>query len=69
MWDLENRLDQWVGKCPLYYIRKYTGSPINFRYILEECINSKQELVTQEVSVLQSIQFQRYTSYYNYDIT
>jgi len=69
MWDLKNQLDQWVGKCPLYYIRKCTGSPVNFRHTLEECVNPKQELVIQEIGILQSIQFQRYTSYYNYSIT
>jgi hypothetical protein len=57
VWDLENRLDQWVGKYPLYYIRKCTGSPVDFRHILKECVDSKQELVIQEIGVLQSIQF------------
>lgn len=22
VWDLENRLDSWVGKCPLCYVRQ-----------------------------------------------
>ena len=69
MWDLENRLDQWVGKCPLCYVRKCTGSPVDFRHTLEECVDPKQELVAQEVGILQSIQFQRYASYYDYGIT
>jgi hypothetical protein len=33
--------------------------------MLEECVDPEQELVAQEVSVLQSIQFQRYTSCYD----
>ena len=69
VWDLENRLDQWVGKCPLCYVRKCTGSPVDFRHTLEECVDPKQELVAQEVGVLQSIQFQRYASCYDCGIT
>jgi hypothetical protein len=65
VWDLENRLDQWVGKCPLCYVRKCTGSAVNFQHTLEECVDPEQELVAQEVGVLQSIQFQRYASCYD----
>jgi hypothetical protein len=49
VWDLENRLDQWVGKCPLCYVRKCTGSPVDFRHTLNECADLEQELVRTEV--------------------
>jgi hypothetical protein len=65
VWDLENRLDQWVGKCPLCYVRKYVGSAVDFRHTLEECVDPEQELVAQEVGALQSIQFQRYVGCYD----
>jgi superfamily II DNA helicase RecQ len=57
VWDLENRLDQWVGKCPLCYVRKCMG--------LDECVDPEQELVCTEVQALQGIQFQEYASCYD----
>jgi len=65
VWDLENRLDQWVGKCPLCYVRKCTGSPVDFRHRLDECVDPEQELVCTEVQALQRIQFQEYASCYD----
>jgi RecQ family ATP-dependent DNA helicase len=62
VWDLENRLDQWVGKCPLCYVRKCQGSEVDIRHALEECIDPEQVLVTNEVKALQTIHFQRYAS-------
>ena len=53
--DLENRLDQQVRKCPLYYVRKCTGSPVDFRHRLDECVDPEQELVCTEVQALQRI--------------
>jgi hypothetical protein len=58
-------LDQWVGKCPLCYIRKYIKSAVDFQHMLEECVDPKQALVAQEVRTLHSIQFQRYASCYD----
>ncbi|KAH7411535.1 hypothetical protein BKA64DRAFT_639165 [Cadophora sp. MPI-SDFR-AT-0126] len=49
-----------VGKCLLYYIRKCTGSPVDFRYTLEEYVDLEQELVYAEVQALQRILFQEY---------
>ena len=43
VWDLENRLDQWVGKCPLCYVRKCIGSAVNFQHTLEECVDPEQD--------------------------
>ena len=69
VWDLENRLDQWVRKCPLCYVRKCTGSPVDFRHRLDECVDPEQELVRTEVQVLQRIQFQEYASCYDCGVT
>jgi hypothetical protein len=69
VWDLENRLDQWVGKCPLCYVRKCTGSPVDFRHRLDECVDPEQELVRTEVQALQRIQFQEYASCYDCGVT
>jgi len=65
VWDLENRLDQWVGKCPLCYVRRCTGSQVEFRHTLDECVDPEQELVCTEVQALQRIQFQEYASCYD----
>ncbi|KAK6591445.1 hypothetical protein H4I95_12198 [Botrytis cinerea] len=65
VWDLENRLDQWVGKCPLCYVRRCTGSPVDFRHTLDKCVDPEQELVRTEVQALQQIQFQEYASCYD----
>lgn len=45
VWDLENRLDEWTGKCRLCYVRKYLGSRVDFQHTLEMCIDPEQELV------------------------
>src|SRR6187402_2164338 len=64
-WDLEISLDQWVGKCPLCYVRKCTRNPVDFRHRLDECVDPEQELVRTEVQALQQIQFQEYASCYD----
>ncbi len=69
VWDLENRLDQWVGKCPLCYVRTCTGGPVDFRHRLDECVDPEQELVRTEVQALQQIQFQEYASCYGCGVT
>jgi hypothetical protein len=62
VWDLENWLDIWVGKCPLCYVRKCQGSEVDMWHGLEECVDEEQELVTSKVKALESIDFQRYAS-------
>jgi len=57
VWDLENRLDMWVGKCPLCYIRKCTGRQVNIRHTLDECVDEEQELVCNEVAALEGVYF------------
>ncbi|KAG4426956.1 hypothetical protein IFR05_017561, partial [Cadophora sp. M221] len=62
VWDLENRLDMWVGKCPLCYVRKCGGRQVDIRHTFEECIDEEHELVCKEVQALQSVHFQAYAS-------
>jgi hypothetical protein len=37
--------------------------------MFKECVDPEQIIVVQEVSALQGIQFQKYTSYYNCGVT
>jgi hypothetical protein len=55
VWDLENRLDQWVGKCPLCYVRRCAGQQVQVQHTLDQCIDPEQELVASEAKTLQSI--------------
>lgn len=64
-WDLEARLEQWIGKCPLCYVRRCMGGIVDFRHGLDECVDAEQELVCTEVQALKSIQFQEYGSCYD----
>ena len=66
---MENRLDYWVGKCPLCYVRRCTGSLVNFRHTLDQCVDPEQELVRTEVQALERIQFQEYASCYDCGVT
>lgn len=65
IWDLENRLDMWVGKCPLCYVRQHASQAVDTQHRLEECRDELQQSVVEEVQVLKSIQFERYASCYN----
>jgi hypothetical protein len=69
VWDLEHRLEQWVRKCPLCYVRTCTGSPVDFRHRFNDCVDAEQELVHTEVQALQQIQFQEYASCYDCGVT
>jgi hypothetical protein len=65
IWDLENRLDMWVGKCALCYVRQHCGLAVDTRHKLEECKDDLHQLVAEEVEALRGIQFARYASCYN----
>ena len=65
VWDLENRLDQWVGKCPLCYVRTYSGCVVDFRHRLDECVDPEQAVVWKEIQTLQQVQFEAYASCYD----
>src|SRR6266536_3067016 len=65
VWDLEDRLDMWVGKCPLCYVRKCEGRQVDIRHILAECEDDEHVVVAQEVEALKSILFQKYASCYD----
>jgi hypothetical protein len=53
--DLKNRLDAWVGQCPLCYVRQYQGWAVDTRHPLEECLDELRDLVIEEVGALQSV--------------
>jgi hypothetical protein len=57
--DLENRLDAWLGQCPLCHVRQYQGCTIDARHPLEECPEELRALVVEEVGILQSVRFDR----------
>jgi hypothetical protein len=57
--DLENRLNTWVGKCPLCYIRQHQGNVIDARHPLKECSDKLRDLVIEEVEVLQRVRLDR----------
>lgn len=59
MRDLENRLDTWVGQCPLCYVRQYQGCEVDARHLLEQCPDELRDLVVEEVGALQSVRFDR----------
>jgi hypothetical protein len=61
VWDLEDRLDMWVGKCALCYVRKCQGSDVDIQHPFEECQDDMHELVAEEIKALEGIQFERFT--------
>ena len=65
VWDLENRLDMWIGKCPLCYVRQCQGWRIDIQHSLDECPDELRGLVVEEVGVLQSIRFERFAGCYD----
>ncbi len=65
IWDLENRLDMWVGKCPLCYVRRCAGHPVEIQHTLDECVDPEKGLVASEVEALKGIHFERYASCYD----
>ena len=57
VWDLEDQLDKWVGKCAFCYVRRVVDIGVDFRHTLDECPEQEQEqaLVVGEVKVLNGI--------------
>jgi RecQ family ATP-dependent DNA helicase len=62
VWDLENRLDSWVGKCPLCYVRQCQGWEVHPQHAFEQCPDVLSAQVAEEVQKLQQIRFERYAS-------
>lgn len=60
VWDVEHRLDQWVGKCPLCYIRKYHGQAVEFGHSLEGCCDEEKDIIWKEVQVLHDMPLEEY---------
>jgi RecQ family ATP-dependent DNA helicase len=60
VWSLEERLDVWVGICPLCYVRQCQGCVVDIRHALHECPDELQKIVAQEAKVLEDIRFEPY---------
>lgn len=45
--DLENRLDAWVGQCPLCHVRQHQGCGVDARYPLEQRPDELRDLVVE----------------------
>jgi hypothetical protein len=64
VWDLENQLDQWIGKCALCYVRGDSRFVVDSQHTLDECLDDEQALVVAEVHALEGIRFQAYAGCY-----
>jgi RecQ family ATP-dependent DNA helicase len=61
VWDLEDRLDMWVGKCALCYVRRCQGSEVDTQHPFEECPDEMHELLTEQIQALNGIKFERFS--------
>jgi hypothetical protein len=62
VWDLENQLDSWVGKCPLCYVRQCQGWDVDVQYTLDVCPDELQEKVATEAELLSRVRFEKFAS-------
>ncbi|KFZ20592.1 hypothetical protein V502_03128 [Pseudogymnoascus sp. VKM F-4520 (FW-2644)] len=62
VWNLETRLDSWVGKCPLCYTRRCQGLDVDVRHTLENCPDESRTKVITEIEALKTIRFEPYAS-------
>jgi hypothetical protein len=62
VWNLEARLDSWVGKCPLCYVRRCQGWEVDVRHTLEDCPDELRMKVVADVKSLKTIRFEPYAS-------
>ena len=60
VWDLENRLDKWVRKCPIRYTGVESGQEADTHHILDDCPDPSQRHVIEQVKVLERIWFERF---------
>jgi RecQ family ATP-dependent DNA helicase len=60
-WDLENRLDRWVDRCPICHVRNCSGQAVDTRHTLDECGDEQQRAVVAQVKVLQGMNFERFS--------
>jgi hypothetical protein len=65
VWDLEHRLDMWVGKCPLCYIQQCQGLEVDIQHPFDKCPDELHGLVAEEVEVLKGIKYKRFASCYD----
>jgi hypothetical protein len=62
--DVRNKLDRWMGKCPICYIDQCQGGQVNAQHSLEECPDKAQADVMEEVMALGKIMFEPYAACY-----
>ena len=47
--NIDNRLLSWLGKYPIYYIRRRLGHDINIYHTLEVYRDEQREVITLEI--------------------
>lgn len=62
VWDIESRLDSWVGKCALCYVQQCNGKKVDVRHGFEECPDGLRSTVAGEIKKLDGIRFERFAS-------
>lgn len=62
--DVRNKLDQWVGKCPICYIDQCQGEQVDAHHSLEECPENARADVMAEATALGKIMFEQYAACY-----
>ena len=62
VWDIESRLDSWVGKCPLCYVQQCNGKKVDVRHPFEECPDKLRGKVAEEIKKLEGINFDKFAS-------
>ena len=62
LWDLEKRLDSWVGKCPLCYVRQCGGRDVDVRHSLDQCPDALRKAVATDITRFEKVWFEKFTS-------
>ena len=62
VWDVENRLDSWVGKCPLCYVRQCGGWDVDVRHPFDQCPDELHEVVARDITSFEKVWFEKFAS-------
>ena len=62
VWDVENRLDSWVGKCPLCYVRQCGGWDVDVRHPFDQCPDGLHEVVARDITSFEKVWFEKFAS-------
>jgi RecQ family ATP-dependent DNA helicase len=62
VWDLEKRLDSWVGKCPLCHVRQCGGRDVDVRHPLDRCPDALRTAVVTDISRFEQVWFEKFAS-------